>query len=69
MPYAIRGGYAPIASPNIPEGITGGRMKKHTTHKKSSSWIDHVKSFSKKHGMNYAQALSHPDCKASYHSR
>lgn len=69
MPYAIRGGYAPIAAKSIAQGITGGRMKKHTTHKKSSSWIDHVKSFSKKHGMNYAQALSHPDCKASYHSR
>jgi hypothetical protein len=69
MPYAIRGGYAPIASPDIPNGITGGRMKKSKTTKKSSSWIDHVKSFSKKHGIKYGDALSHPDCKSSYHSR
>jgi hypothetical protein len=71
MPYAIRGGYAPIASPNLPEGITykGGRINKSSSHKKSSGWIDHVKSFAKKHGIKYGDALSDPTCKSSYHSR
>jgi hypothetical protein len=34
--------------------------------KKSSSWIEHVKKFAKKHNMKYPDALKHPDCKASY---
>jgi hypothetical protein len=69
MPYAIRGGYAPIAAKSIAQGITGGKLskRKSSSNKKTSPWISHVKAFSKKHGINYSQALSHPDCKASYH--
>jgi hypothetical protein len=29
-------------------------------------WIVHVKAFAKAHGMNYAQAIKSPACKASY---
>ena len=50
-----------IASPDIPDGITGGKMKK------SSPWISHVLSYAKSHGIKYAQALSDPACKTSYH--
>ena len=34
--------------------------------KKTSPWITHCKAFAKKHGINYPQALAHPDCKATY---
>jgi hypothetical protein len=33
-----------------------------------SEWINHVKEFTKHHGMSYKEALSHPECKSSYHS-
>jgi len=29
-------------------------------------WIMHVKAFAKSHGINYAQAIKSPACKASY---
>ena len=34
--------------------------------KKTSPWITHCKAFAKKHGINYPQAMAHPDCKATY---
>jgi hypothetical protein len=34
--------------------------------KKTSPWITHCKAFAKKHGINYPQAMTHPDCKATY---
>ena len=34
--------------------------------KKSNAWIDHVKSYAKKHNMKYFDALKDPKCKASY---
>ena len=34
--------------------------------KKTSPWIAHCKAFAKKHGINYPQAMAHPDCKATY---
>ena len=72
LPYThyrkhIKGG-SNIASPNIAESITGGKMKKNKSTK-TSSWISHIKEYAKKHGMNYAQALSDPSCRSSYHSR
>jgi hypothetical protein len=34
--------------------------------KKTNQWVEHVREFSKKHGLTYACALSTPECKASY---
>jgi len=34
--------------------------------KKTNQWVQHVKTFSLKHGLTYACALSTPECKASY---
>jgi hypothetical protein len=71
LPYAIRGGYAPIAAKSIAQGLTGGRIskRKSSSKKKTSNWVEHVKAFSKKHGIKYGDALSDPTCKSSYHSR
>ena len=33
---------------------------------KSSSWINHVKEFSKKHKMKYSEALKNAQCKSEY---
>lgn len=33
---------------------------------KSSEWIEHVKRFAKRNGMNYAEALSDPECSREY---
>ena len=41
-------------------------MAKKSKSKKTSPWIAHCKAFAKKHGINYPQALAHPDCKATY---
>jgi len=43
-------------------GVSGGA-------KKSSSWIEHVKMFAKKHNMKYGDALSDPKCSASYKAK
>ena len=32
-----------------------------------SPWINHVKEFSKKHGISYREAMQHPEAKRSYH--
>ncbi len=32
-----------------------------------SSWIAHVKEFSKKHKMKYNEALKNTQCKSEYH--
>jgi hypothetical protein len=29
-------------------------------------WVMHVKAYARSHGMNYAQAMKSPACKASY---
>jgi hypothetical protein len=41
-------------------------MSKKSKSKNTSPWIAHCKAFAKKHGINYPQALAHPDCKATY---
>lgn len=33
-----------------------------------SAWVQHVKSYCTSHNMKYKEAMSHPDCKASYQS-
>ena len=42
------------------------KSKSKSKSKKTSPWITHCKAFAKKHGINYPQALAHPDCKATY---
>ena len=42
------------------------KSKSKSKSKKTSPWIAHCKAFAKKHGINYPQALAHPDCKATY---
>jgi hypothetical protein len=42
------------------EPVEGGKKKK------SSSWIEHVKAYAKKHNMKYPDALKDAKCKASY---
>lgn len=42
------------------EVIEGGKKKK------SSSWIEHVKAYAKKHKIKYPDALKDANCKASY---
>ena len=32
-----------------------------------SSWVQHVKDFSKKHKMKYVDALKNEQCKSEYH--
>jgi hypothetical protein len=44
------------------------KSKSKSKSKKTSPWIAHCKAFAKKHGLTYPQALSHPDCKATYKS-
>lgn len=34
-----------------------------------SQWVMHVKDFQNEHGCSYKEAMQHPDCKASYHSK
>ncbi len=33
-----------------------------------TAWTDHCKEFSKKHGLSYKEAMSHPECKAEYNN-
>ena len=40
--------------------------RKKSKSSKTSPWIAHVKSYSAKNGMNYAEALTDPGCKKSY---
>jgi hypothetical protein len=32
----------------------------------ANKWIEHVKAYSKKHGMSYTDCLKDPKCKAEY---
>ena len=34
-----------------------------------NAWITHVKQFASKHKMKYGDALKHPQCKSTYHSK
>ena len=34
---------------------------------KTSSWVTHVKEWSKKHKMKYGDALKNAQCKSEYH--
>lgn len=45
------------------EPVEGGKKKK------SSSWIEHVKAYAKKHNMKYPDALKDAKCKASYRKK
>ena len=45
------------------------KAKKTKTKKnkgKAGAWILHVKSFAKSRGLNFPEALKHPDCKKTY---
>lgn len=45
------------------------KTKKTKTKKnkgKAGAWILHVKSFAKARGLNFPEALKHPDCKKTY---
>jgi hypothetical protein len=45
-----------------------GKMYKGKTRKgKVSSWITHVKNFSRANKMDFRDALRDPKCKATYH--
>lgn len=52
--------------------VEGGRRRKGKGEemmggkRKPSKWIEHVKSYSKKHNMKYNEALKDPNCRASY---
>jgi len=50
-------------------GATGGRRKRKgkTRKGKASTWITHVKNFSKANKMDFRDALKNPKCKAEYH--
>ena len=53
----------------IPKGITSGLLRtvglgKAKKPRKPSAWIEHVKAYSKEHGVSYKQAMS--EAKASY---
>ena len=41
--------------------------KKRGVSSKLRAWINHVKAFSKKHGMKYNMALKNGKCKAEFH--
>lgn len=41
------------------------KQKKHG----ASKWIEHVKSFAKRNGIDYRDALENKDCKAEYHAK
>jgi len=34
----------------------------------ASQWIEHVKSYAKKHNMKYGECMGNAECKAEYHS-
>jgi hypothetical protein len=41
------------------------KQKKHG----ASKWIEHVKSFANRNGIDYRDALENKDCKAEYHAK
>ena len=83
MKKMYRGGNANDPEPQVDEeeaeaeaesesessGATGGRRKRKgkTRKGKASTWITHVKNFSKANKMDFRDALKNPKCKAEYH--
>ena len=59
----LHGGYAPVAT----HDLQGGKVRRKRGGTKTSAWIEHVKAFAKQHNIKYGEAMSSPECKASYH--
>ena len=56
-----------LGKPKKGKGVSGAGTSGGA--KKSSSWIEHVKMFAKKHNMKYGDALSDPRCSATYKAK
>lgn len=54
------------SAPKVRKARVSKKASKRTSRKKVNKWIVHVKQMSKKLGVNYAQALVHPETKKSY---
>ena len=54
----------PIGGASSGSARTGGATDKNP--RKASKWIEHVKEFAAKKGINYREALRDPECKKSY---
>jgi hypothetical protein len=55
-----------IAQPTGPEQPTAQPVVEGSGMKKTSPWIEHVKSYAKAKGLKYFDALKDPECKAKY---
>jgi hypothetical protein len=61
-----------MAKKSAPKKMSGKKSGKKSSGKKMSGkksanpWIEHVKAFARKHGINYAEALKHSDLKKGY---